>query len=46
MLRKATSKILSVKRQFNELLETEVKRHKLKETMEVIFEHAQTNMKR
>jgi len=31
MLRKATSKIPSVKRQFNELLETEVKRHKLKE---------------
>jgi hypothetical protein len=41
MLRKATSKIPSVKRQFNELLEIEVKRHKLKEKMQVIFEHAQ-----
>jgi len=41
MLRKTTSKIPSVRPEFNQLLEMEFKRHKLKEKMDTILEYAQ-----
>ena len=42
LMRKATSKIPSVKRAFNQLLEAEVKKHNLRDKMDEIYKHAVT----
>jgi len=41
MLRKATSKIPSVRKTFNLLLEQEVQKHKLDEKMDKVFTYAE-----
>ena len=41
MLRKATSKIPSVRKAFNALLEEEVRKHKLGEKMDKVYDYAE-----
>jgi len=45
LLQKATSKIPSVKREFNQLLEAAVKTHKLQGKMDEVYKHAVTHHK-
>jgi len=45
MLRKATSKIPSVRKAFNLLLEQEVRKHKLDEKMDKVFTYAEKHEK-